>query len=182
MRWILGAVLVASCATSKPVAKTPAGTSHAASRQEEAATLFDAAAHGDRLRLKLLVDWSRYRLTWAWARALADHAEATTGLSQVEAEPSPSEAYVEMAVGELQAKLAAVAAGTQPPQIEAGVANVRLAQLRGAPPLSKYPALPRLWTLTQDALVGADEITYRGTGSVTLLFVGDRLAGVLDAR
>jgi hypothetical protein len=152
------------------------------SRQEQAATLFDAALHRDRLRLKLLVDWSRYRLTWAWARAKADHAEATTGLSQVEAEPSPSEAYVEMAVGELQARLAAVAGGTQPPRAETGVANAQLAELRGAAPMSKYPALPRLWSLTQDALAGADEVTYEGVGRVTLLFVGDRLAGVLDAR
>ena len=29
---------------------------------------------------------------------------------------------------------------------------------------------------------GADEVTYAGTTRVTLLFVGDRLAGVLDAR
>ena len=93
-------------------ATTPAAIAGKVSRQEQAATLFDAALHRDRLRLKLLVDWSRYRLTWAWARAMADHAEATTGLSQVEAEPSPSEAYVEMAVGELQARLAAVAGGT----------------------------------------------------------------------
>ncbi len=179
-----GVVAGTGCAgrTRAPATTANAAKGGATARQEQAATLFDAAAHGDKLRLKLLVDWSRYRLTWAWARALADHAEATTGLSQVEAEPSPSEAYVEMAVGELQTKLAAVAAGTQPPQIEAGVANARLAQLRGEPPLSRYPALPRLWTLTQDALAGADEVTYRGTGSVTLLFVGDRLAGVLDAR
>ena len=62
------------------------------------------------------------------------------------------------------------------------MANAELAQLKGAAPISKYPALPRLWTLTQDALVGADEVTYRGSGRVTLIFVGDRLAGLLDAR
>jgi hypothetical protein len=181
MRWILAIVLAAGCATTKP---THVSTADAhASRQEQAAALFDAASHRDALRLKLLVDWSRYRLTWAWARATADHAEATTGLSQVEAEPSPSEAYVEMAVGELQARLAAVAAGAQPPHAEAGVANAQLAELRrSAPPMSKYPALPRLWELTRDALDGADEITYAGGKRVTLLFVGDRLAGVLDAR
>ena len=173
-------MLVSGCATTGRATATKAAPK--VSRQEQAATLFDAALHRDKLRLKLLVDWSRYRLTWAWARAKADHAEATTGLSQVEAEPSPSEAYVEMAVGDLQARLAAVAGGTQPPQPEAGVANARLAELKGEPPMSKYPALPRLWTLTQDALVGADEITYRGQGQLTLIFVGDRLAGLLDAR
>ncbi|MGZ3408332.1 MAG: hypothetical protein ACXVAN_17905 [Polyangia bacterium] len=175
-------VLVAGCATGGGRA---ASSTHAAkaSRQEQAAALFDAATHRDKLRLKLLVDWSRYRLTWAWARATADHAEATTGLSQVEAEPSPSEAYVEMAAGELQQKLAAVAAGTQPPHAEPGVANAQLAELRrGTPPMSKYPALPRLWELTRDALDGADEITFSGAQRVTLLFVGERLAGVLDAR
>jgi len=113
---------------------------------------------------------------------VADHAEATTGLSQVEAEATPSEAWVDMEVGELQARLAKVASGTQPPQAEAGVTNARLAELRGPAPMSKYPALPRLWTLTQDALAGADEITFSGVGRVTLVFVGDRLAGVLDAR
>jgi hypothetical protein len=180
MRWILVVMLVSGCATTSRATATKA--SPKVSRQEQAATLFDAALHRDRLRLKLLVDWSRYRLTWAWARAKADHAEATTGLSQVEAEPSPSEAYVEMAVGELQARLAAVAGGTQPPRAETGVANAQLAELRGTAPMSKYPALPRLWSLTQDALAGADEVTYDGVGRVTLLFVGDRLAGVLDAR
>ncbi|HXU71951.1 MAG TPA: hypothetical protein VN947_21605 [Polyangia bacterium] len=182
MRWIVAVLLVAGCAASKPKTVAATSTPAYASRQEQAAVLFDAASHGDRLRLKLLVDWSRYRLTWAWARAMADHAEATTGLSQVEAEPSPSAAYMDMAVGELQSKLAAVASGPQPPHPEPGVANALLAELRGQPPLSKYPALPRLWMLTQDALDGADEITFRGVGSVTLLFVGDRLAGVLDAR
>jgi hypothetical protein len=171
----------AGCATtSQP--KAGSAAPKAKSRQEQAASLFDAATHRDRLRLKLLVDWPRYRLAWAWSRAAADHAESTTGLSQVEAEPSPSEAYVEMAVGELQERLAAVASGPQPPHPEPGVANARLAELRRGAPQTKYPALPRLWALTSEALEGADEITYAGTTRVTLLFVGDRLAGVLDAR
>ncbi len=67
-----------------------------------------------------------------------------------------------------------------------GYDNPMLAALRGGPvagaPPTKYPALPRLWELTQDALAGADEVTYAGAKRVTLLFVGDRLAGVLDAR
>ena len=184
MRLVVLVMLVAGCATTGGGGRAASSKAQPkGSRQEQAAALFDAATHRDKLRLKLLVDWSRYRLTWAWARATADHAEATTGLSQVEAEPSPSEAYVEMAVGELQERLAAVAAGTQPPRAEAGVANAQLAELRqGAAPMSKYPALPRLWELTRDALDGADEITFAGGRRVTLLFVGDRLAGVLDAR
>jgi hypothetical protein len=177
---IFSVFLAAGCATSKPATAT-AGAHHV-SRQEQAASLFDAATHRDKLRLKLLVDWPRYRLAWAWARAAADHAEATTGLSQIEAEPSPSEAWVDMAVGELQQRLAAVAAGPQPPRAEPGVANARLAELKRGAPETKYPALPRLWELTAEALEGADEVTYAGEKRVTLLFVGDRLAGVLDAR
>ncbi len=182
----LGIVLVAwavGCAAAKPrpvAAETT--TQHPVPRQEQAAALFEAALHHDKLQLKLLVDWPRYRLAWAWARSVADHAEATTGLSQVEAEPSPSEAYVDMAVGELQARLAAVASGPEPPQAEPGVANALLAELRHGPPLTKYPALPRLWQLTAEALAGADEVTFAGAERITLLFVGDRLAGVLDAR
>ena len=63
------------------------------------------------------------------------------------------------------------------------MANARLAELQsGRRRMTKYPALPRLWELTAEALAGADEVTYAGAGRVTLLFVGDRLAGVLDAR
>jgi hypothetical protein len=177
---IFSVFVAAGCATSKPATATTGA--HHVSRQEQAAALFDAATHKDKLRLKLLVDWPRYRLAWAWARAAADHAEATTGLSQIEAEPSPSEAFVEMAAGELEARLAEVASGPQPPHAEAGVANARLAELKRGAPETKYPALPRLWELAAEALAGADEVTYAGAKRVTLLFVGDRLAGVLDAR
>jgi len=174
-------VALAGCAAPKSNGATSA-VGVRAGRQEQAAALFDAATHRDKLRLKLLVDWSRYRLAWAWSRAAADHAEATTGLSQIEAEPSPSEAWIEMAVGELQTRLAAVASGPQPPHAEPGVANARLAELKNGAPQTKYPALPRLWELAAEALSGADEVTYSGVGRVTLLFAGDRLAGVLDAR
>jgi hypothetical protein len=174
---------MAGCATAGGAKARPKATAQAsAGRQEQAAALFEAALHRDRLRLKLLVDWPRYRLAWAWARAAADHAEATTGLSQIEAEPTPSQAYVDMAVGELQQRLAAVAAGPQPPQAEPGVANAQLAELHHEAPMSKYPALPRLWQLAAEALSSADEVTYAGSKRVTLLFVGDRLAGILDAR
>ena len=172
---------VGGCAATKP-AVAPSGKSVESSRQEQAATLFDAATHRDKVRLKLLVDWPRYRLAWAWARAVADHAEATTGLSQIEAEPDPSEAWIDMATGELQTRLAAVASGPQPPHAEPGVENAQLATLRKGPPQTKYPALPRRWELAAEALSGADQVTYAGTKRVTLLFVGDRLAGVLDAR
>ena len=174
--------LAAGCATTAGSHRAPSSATANVSRQEQAATLFDAATHHDKLRLKLLVDWPRYRLAWAWARAAADHAEATTGLSQVEAEPAPSEAWIEMAVGELQTRLAGVASGPQPPHAEPGVANARLAELKRGAPETKYPALPRLWELTAEALAGADEVTYAGATRLTLLFVGDRLAGVLDAR
>jgi hypothetical protein len=182
MRLVLLLVLVAGCATGGGGRAASSATKAKGSRQEQAAALFDAATHRDKLRLKLLVDWPRYRLAWAWARAAADHAEATTGLSQIEAESSPSEAYVEMAAGELEARLSAVAAGPQPPHAEAGVANAQLAELKRGAPQTKYPALPRLWELAAEALAGADEITFAGAKRVTLLFVGDRLAGVLDAR
>ena len=175
------ALAAVACAATKP-AVAPAAKSVGSSRQEQVATLFDVATHRDKLRLKLLVDWPRYRLAWAWTRALADHAEATTGLSQIEAEPEPSEAWIDMATGELQARLAAVAAGPQPPHAEPGVENAQLAALKQGAPQTKYPALPRLWELAAEALGGADQVTYVGTKRVTLLFVGDRLAGVLDAR
>jgi len=174
-------VALAGCAAPKSNGATSAAGVRAG-RQEQVAALFDAATHRDKLRLKLLVDWSRYRMAWAWSRAAADHAEATTGLSQIEAEPSPSEAWIDMAVGELQTRLATVASGPQPPHAEPGVANARLAELKNGAPQTKYPALPRLWELAAEALSGADEVTYSGVGRVTLLFAGDRLAGVLDAR
>ena len=176
---LTAALFAAGCASTAPSVRSSAARP---ARQEQAAALFDAATHRDKLRLKLLVDWSRYRLAWAWSRAAADHAEATTGLSQIEAEPSPSEAWIELAAGELQARLAQVASGPQPPHAEAGVANAQLAELKRGAPQTKYPALPRLWELTAEALSGADEVTYAGAGRVTLLFAGDRLAGVLDAR
>src|SRR5690349_12651936 len=135
---IFSVLVVAGCATShSPATGTAAPT---VSRQGQVASLFDAATHRDKLRLKLLVAWPRYRLTWAWARAAADHAESTTGLSQIEAEPSPSEAWVDMAAGELQQRLAAVAEGPQPPQAQPGVANARLAELKRGAPETKYPA------------------------------------------
>jgi hypothetical protein len=176
---VLALVAAAGCASSTPSVRA---TDARPARQEQAAALFDAATHHDKLRLKLLVDWSRYRLAWAWSRAAADHAEATTGLSQIEAEASPSEAWIDMAVGELQARLAQVASGPQPPHAEAGVASATLAELKSGAPQTKYPALPRLWELAAEALSGVDEVTYSGVGGVTLLFAGDRLAGVLDAR
>jgi hypothetical protein len=178
---IFSVLCASGCATQR--ASSPAAGAHAkVSRQEQVAALFEAATHHDKTRLTLLVDWTRYRLTWVWARAAADHAEATTGLSQVEADPTPPETFVDMAANDLMRKLTAVADGPQPPHAEPGVANAQLALLRSGPPQTKYPALPRLWELTKDALDGADEVTYAGAKRVTLVFVGDRLAGVLDAR
>ncbi len=179
---IFSVVLAGGCAATGSARAAAPAAQKGVSRQEQAAALFDAATHRDRKRLELLVDWTRYRLTWAWARALGDHAEATTGLSLIEAEPEPSEAWIDMAVGELQTKLAAVASGPQPPQRVEGVENAALATLKGGAPQTKYPALPRLWQLTDEALSGADQVTFAGTKRVTLLFVGDRLAGLLDAR
>jgi len=177
----ISSLLLLGCAAPRPKAATTTAVAKA-SRQEQVAALFDAAVHRDKLRLKLLVDWPRYRLAWAWARAAADHAEATTGLSQIEAEPEPSEAWIDMAAGELQARLAAVASGPQPPQAVPGMENAQLVTLKEGPPQTKYPALPRLWELAKEALGGVDQVTYAGTRRVTLLFAGDRLAGLLDAR
>jgi hypothetical protein len=175
-------VLGGGCASSHAhAAARAAAPSAAPSLQERAAALFDAASHGDRLRLKLLVDWTRYRLTTAWAHARADHATASAALSQLEAEPEPSDAYVDGAVTELQARLGAVAAGPMPPRAQPEATNPLLAELRAGAPPSRFPGLPQLWGLTSEALAGAREVTYAGTGRVTLLFAGDRLAGVLDA-
>jgi hypothetical protein len=179
------------CAASTRAQKAANGTTPAAKAaarspgkrlQEQAAALFDVAAHDDRPRLKLMVDWARYRMLAAWLRAHADHEASTGELSLLEAEPDASESYVNHAVGELQAQLAEAAKGPTPPQLQPGVTNALFGELKRGAPQTKYPALPRLWELTTDAIGAADEVTYEGARRLTLLFIADRLVGVLEAR
>jgi hypothetical protein len=165
-----------------PAAKTAAARSPGKRLQEQAAAVFDVAVHDDKPRLKLMVDWARYRMLAAWLRAHADHEASTGELSLLEAEPDASESYVNHAVGELQAQLADAAKGPTPPQLEPGVSNALFGELKRGAPQTKYPALPRLWELTADAIGGADEVTYAGARRLTLLFIADRLVGVLEAR
>jgi hypothetical protein len=185
----LAALLLAGgCAApaKRAIASTPAGKvgAHAAGPrlQEQAAAIFDAAVHNDQPRLKLAVDWSRYRTLQAWLRAHASHEASTGEVSLLEAEPDASESYINHAVGELQQQLADVAKGPTPPQPRPGVANALFGELKRGVPQTKYPALPRLWELTSDAIGSADEVTYEGARAVTLLFIADRLVGVLEAR
>ena len=190
-RLFLALLLVGGCASSPGKhagAASPAHTTDHAARssadrlQEEAAAIFDAAVHDDKARLKLAVDWSRYRTLAAWLRAHADHEQSTGELSLLESEPDASESYVNHAVGELQAQLADAAKGPTPPQPRPGVANALFGELKRGAPQTKYPALPRLWELTTEAVGSADEVTYEGARRLTLLFNGDRLVGVLEAR
>ncbi len=184
-------LLAGGCASSPGKHAGPTTSAHASDRavrsaanrlQEQAAAIFDAAVHDDKARLKLAVDWSRYRTLAAWLRAHADHEQSTGELSLLEAEPDASESYVNHAVGELQAQLADAAKGPTPPQPRPGVTNALFGELKRGAPQTKYPALPRLWELTTDAIGSADEVTYEGARRVTLLFIGDRLVGVLEAR
>ncbi len=173
----LGCV-AAGCATSRPpaaAAPAPAGL------QERAAALFDAAAHGDELRLKTLVDWSRFRTIDGVLHSDSDDAAAAL-LSRIEAEPAPSARFVDVAARDLHARLAAVAEGPMPPRPVAGVMNARLAALEHGAPDGAPPSLARLHALAADSLDGARELTYEGARRVTLVFVADMLVGVLDAR
>lgn len=171
-------------ASSSPAARANdrAARNSANRLQEQAAAIFDAAVHDDKARLKLAVDWSRYRTLAAWLRAHADHEQSTGELSLLESEPDASESYVNHAVGELQQQLAEVAKGPTPPQPRPGVTNALFGELKRGAPQTKYPALPRLWELTMEAVGNADEVTYEGARRVTLLFNADRLVGVLEAR
>ena len=75
-----------------------------------------------------------------------------------------------------------VADGPMPPRLQPGMMNARLAGYKRGPAQGAPPALARLQTLVAEALGGAREVTYEGARRVTLVFVGDRLAGVLEAR
>ncbi len=150
---------------------------------ERAAVVFDAAAHNDVLRLKTLVDWNRWRLVDGLKGVdKGDDAAAERVLSQVEAHPEPSSALVEAGARQIRALLGPVAEGPMPPRLQPGMMNATLAGWKRGPDAGASPALARLRTLVAEALDGAREVTYEGARRVTLVFVGDRLAGVLEAR
>jgi hypothetical protein len=177
---LLALVLLAGCAaTGTPAAKPVAAAQDPL--QERAAELFDAATHGDELRLKTLVDWARWRTVDGLVRSDGE-ARAAEVLSRMEAEPAPTARFVDDAVRDVRARLAEVAAGTLPPRPRSGVMNATLAAWRRGPAAGAPPSLARLQTLAAEALDGGREVTYDGARRVTLVFVGSMLAGVLEAR
>jgi len=171
-------VAIAGCATApRPAGEAPP----AAELQERAAALFDAAAHGDELRLKTLVDWPRWRTFDGLQRAGSD-AQAAEVLSRIEAEPRATATFVDGAVTGVRARLAEVTAGTLPPRLRTGVMNATVAAWRRGPAEGTPPSLARLQTLVAESLAGAREVTYDGSKRVTLVFSGTLLVGVVDAR
>lgn len=180
MRWILGLLLVAGCAARQRPTTPAAGQGVREPLQERAAALFDAAVHGDELKLRALVDWARWRAFDGLARARGD-GDAAEVLSRLEAEPQPSPELVGRAAHQLRELLAAVAAGPTPPQPCAGLMNARLAAWRRGPAPGAPPSLKRLEALVADSLDGAREVTLQGSRRVTLVFAGELLVGVLDA-
>jgi hypothetical protein len=171
---------VAGCATARPAATASEGQPPAELR-ERAAALFDAAAHGDLLRLKTLVDWGRWRTVQARAVCSSDQ-QAAELLSRLEAEPQPSPRFVDDAVGKVRTELAEVTAGTLPPEPQPGMMNATLAGWRRGPEEGAPPSLARLQSLAADSLEGAAELTYRGARRVTLVFVGGLYVGMVEAR
>jgi hypothetical protein len=171
-------VSLLGCASAPRPVTTAAPPSELA---ERAATVFDAAAHDDVLRLKTLVDWNRWRL-FDGLKSARDDAAAERVLSQVEAHPEPSSALVEAGARQIKELLGPVADGPMPPRLQPGMMNATLAGWKRGPRAGAPPALARLQTLVAEALDGAREVTYEGARRVTLVFVGDRLAGVLEAR
>jgi len=166
------------CATTQTQAPAP---TVAPELRERAAALFDAAAHGDVLRIKMLVDWSRWRLVDGLEHAGSDEGAARV-LSQLEAQPAPSAALIDRAAQQLKTQLVALTGGPTPPELLGGTMNATLASWRRGPGEGTPPALARLETLVSEALDGAREVTYAGGRRVTLVFVGDRLAGVVEAQ
>jgi hypothetical protein len=171
------ALVVAGCATAPRAAGDAPPPPEL---QERAAALFDAAAHGDELRLKTMVDWARWR-TVGGLQAASDDARAAEVLSRLEAEPRPTAQFVEAAVPGVRARLAEVAAGTLPPRPRTGIMNATVAAWRRGPSEGTPPSLARLQTLVAESLEGAREVTYEGGKRVTLVFVGNQLAGLVDA-
>jgi hypothetical protein len=174
----LGLAAVGCATTPPPPAASPPTV--APELRERAAALFEAAGHHDVLRLKTLVDWSRFRLVEGLAHAGSDEAAAVV-LSRLEAEPEPSARLVEAGARALEGLLAPITTGPTPPQLQAGTMNATLAAWRRGPQPGAPAALARLTTLVSEALDGAREVTYAGSRRVTFVFVGDRLAGVLEA-
>jgi hypothetical protein len=177
---VAAALGLSGCATTATPAPRAAPSP---ALQERAATLFDAATHGDEPRLKTMVDWTRWR-TVAGLRRCRSDADAAEVLSRIEAEPEPSAGFVDGAAHEVRARLAEVASGSMPPRPRSGVMNATLAGWRRPPPPGDGtpPSLARLRTLVAESLEGTEDVTYEGARRVTLVFAGNLLVGVVDAR
>jgi hypothetical protein len=183
MRLAVAVVALVGCAGAPPPPAATATQAPPAAHDplaERGAALFDAAVHGDRLRLKTLVDWTRWRSFEAWAGARSE-SDARQALSQLEAQPQPGDAYVDAAVERLQARLAQAASGPLPPREAPGAHNAALAKLRAGPPAGSSPSLARLTTLVAESLSDAHAVTFDGAGRVTLVFVDGELAALLEA-
>jgi hypothetical protein len=182
MRAIVLLLAIAGCAQPKPPPAAPATAKVTdAGLEERAAGLFDAATHDDRLRLKALIDWPRYRTFNAW-RTSADDASAARALAQLEAEPQPSAQFLDGAVAQLAQVLRAVAAGPLPPRPRHDAGDARLEALRAGVAAGTAPSLARLATQAGEALQGGGEISYEGTGRITFVFVSGQLAAMLDGK
>jgi len=177
---LVASALLVGCATTAPRG-TAAAPGAPDPLHERAAALFDAAAHGDELQLKTMVDWARWR-TLAGLQHSGGDAQAAEVLSRIEAEPTPGARFVDDAAREACAQLAAVTVGTLPPRPRPGVMNATLAAWRRGPTEGTPPSLARLQTLAAESLESAREVTFDGARRVTLVFVGNMLAAVLEAR
>jgi hypothetical protein len=169
---------LAGCAHTRAPAKTSTENQPNPALVEKGAALFDAATHDDRLRLKTLVDWPRWRTVAAWQSA-HDAASADRAIATLEADAQPGDAFVDGETQKLAARLTSVAAGTMPPQPMMSPSD-ELQRLRHGAQGTMSPSEARLATYAREAVEGADDITYRGSGRVTLAFVAGQLVGVFE--
>jgi hypothetical protein len=182
MRVIVLALAIAGCAAAPaPKSATPA-TEKSAALQERAAELFDAAMHHDRLRMRALVDWDRYRSIDLSFRD-EDETVAARALAELEAEPHPSSHYVDVTLAEIERKLQRVASGPMPPRPKGDVVQMFHREQRP----NMTPSARRLVTFAAQALEGHRDIYYQGSGAGTgtgydaiLVFVAGQLVAVAD--
>ena len=177
------ALVVVGCAHQPAPPTTPAtttGNAPSAELVERGAALFDAAMHDDRQRLKGLVDWSRYRMFVAW-HSSPDEASAARAIADMEAEPQPSDRFVDGEVEKLASLLKAVASGTLPPRPLPVTDNAELRALRAGPQGTMSPSRARLTTYATEALQAGRDISYEGVGRITLLFMAGQLVALFVA-
>lgn len=178
---LVAAVTLGGCAATPTKSASPEQPSAIEpALLERGAQLFNAAAHDDRLQLRAMIDWPRYRVIDA---ALKSHNEAAAAqaLATLETEPQPSDAYIDGAVTELGNRLKSAASGSAPPramgELHDGLRAMMQKMMR-----STSPARARLATMAAEALDGERGVVFRGVGDLNLVFVRDQLVAILDAR